>query len=636
MKRLLTVLGLVLALRLQGAGTMYVGTHVGDGSGLTNVSTAGLALSSRTNHGLQSLTNFNLGQVYPGWLDGQERMPRRVIELVAAESIATNFIIATLNPSGAKTNGFKWVEHDTETWQLPSQGNPVRDATTHLVLWNTNNFPDGPVGYFTFLKTNGLAPSLWYDSFWMNTRFTNAYLMANDVSNAVQWAAAAGVDINFRIDMGSQMESLYEFPIVLQAVQNAKNVSFMAGLGQYASALGGDYDVISPFLFSYAGSGVRIHGPQGDILHNYNYLMQMIPFIETNGIWKYTMPGRFSFVGGCNNSNFGTNAAAYSAAMRHEYHVDNTDPALTAFAGAGAVDILAIQGDAACIPSRIALVTNGTYVLIGPLGGASGPDYSLALFNTNTTTATFDLAFSGLYKWLAESSYITRDCFQRTQSLGATNILSISLPATNAALYRLISVASRDGRALTNLNSTNLIGTINQSRLPTTVLTNGGSLSGDGTGITNRPIAIFSDTRGNGVTAGDAITANTWTRVVLQTTNYMSSASYFRLTTTNTVLVLPGGAGILWRVKWRVPIYKGNHHVSRLQVNGSAVPFYGSHGFSDTGNDVETDTVADGVTSFASGDVLSLDVACNQAATIGLTQVLAPFSVYSQISFERQ
>ncbi len=168
------------------------------------------------------------------------------------------------------------------------------------------------------------------------------------------------------------------------------------------------------------------------------------------------------------------------------------------------------------------------------------------------------------------------------------------------------------------------------------MLTNGGSLSGDGTGITNRPIAIFSDTRGNGVTAGDAITANTWTRVVLQTTNYMSSASYFRLTTTNTVLVLPGGAGILWRVKWRVPIYKGNHHVSRLQVNGSAVPFYGSHGFSDTGNDVETDTVADGVTSFASGDVLSLDVACNQAATIGLTQVLAPFSVYSQISFERQ
>lgn len=401
----------------------------------TVVSIISSSLATTTANGSIDTNGFLKSQVNPWWLDKLERTPKRVFTPNAEYLVITNAALPTLISSGARTNGFVWWGHDTEFWRI-TNGVVQRDANG-LACFNTNGFPTGPIDWMKELKTNGLGIEVWYDnSSGQALRPSSTTVMINDLSNVVTWANSAEIDIGFRVDIEGTLQNIaYVFSQVLSSMQTNRTIHWNLGVG------GLNQLQINPELFMLSDT-VRLHGPEGDILNIYKFLIDMFPIVETNGYWRYTAPGSHTYVGSEANLQSGdahrfvTNSAVYAAIMHHRMEINHVNPS-SIWVGQ-ATNLLAVNADPAQIPGRIFVQTNSLIEFVCPLGSPLGPSYAVAIFNTNTTAKTVDLKFNQYPKWFPSASYFVYDCVQNVQMWPhSTNVLQMSLGASNAALFRL-------------------------------------------------------------------------------------------------------------------------------------------------------------------------------------------------------
>jgi len=190
------------------------------------------------------------------------------------------------------------------------------------------------------------------------------------------------------------------------------------------------------------------------------------------------------------------------------------------------------------------------------------------------------------------------------------------------------------------LNGTPSGGTVNLASATVTLGTLASPLSkaSGGTGSTTwGQVAIFWDQKANS-TNGDAITANTWTKVTLNT-EHCDTGSAFSVS--SSVITVAVGGGGTYRIRSRVPLYGTSSSLSRLRrTNNTATTLaVGSSVYTWNSNYVTPSSEITARVTLSDGDTLELQCWGTTNGNIGYSSAAmtdGEVRIYSRIEFIRE
>ena len=198
----------------------------------------------------------------------------------------------------------------------------------------------------------------------------------------------------------------------------------------------------------------------------------------------------------------------------------------------------------------------------------------------------------------------------------------------------------KNGLIQGTLDGTPTSGTLNLASITLTLGTLASPLSkaSGGTGSTTwGQVAIFWDQKANS-TNGDAITANTWTKVTLNT-EHCDTGNAFSVS--SSVITVATGGGGTYLVRCFVPLYGTSSSLSRLRrTNNTATTLaVGSSAYTWNSNYVTTASEITARVTLSVGDTLELQCWAGTAGSIGYSSAGmadGEARIYSRIEFTRE